>query len=227
MTLDTTDAMAFAEAVTQTAAALSALGDGDDLDVRRARAVGILADPQRALDLQKRGIDPGRPTLGRTGGAVLWLLRDESQLHDIDTFPAAVTCDGLGTISSDLLRSWLADTTLVVRPLLDLHRADAVDRHDPPPWMADLVRLRDPECVFPGCHRGSRACYLDHIEPYVPMAEGGAAGQTSPIGLAPLCRRHHRAKTHTAWDYRYLPDGSYSWTSPRGRTYEPVLSPSG
>ena len=69
----------------------------------------------------------------------------------------------------DVLRSWLADSTILVKPVLDLSRTDGVDPHDPPAWMADLVRLRDPVCVFPGCHRPSRACDLDHIEPYVPI----------------------------------------------------------
>lgn len=126
--------------------------------------------------------------------------------------------DGLGTLSSDLLKNWLADTTLVVRPVLDLNRSDAVDRHDPPLWMADLVRLRDPCCVFPGCRRASRSCDLDHIEAYVPLKRDGPPGQTRPDNLAPLCRRHHRAKTHSRWRYRRDDDGSYHWTSLTGRT---------
>ena len=32
--------------------------------------------------------------------------------------------------------------------------------------------------------------------------------------LAPLCRRHHRAKTTGRWQYRRLPDGTYQWTGP-------------
>jgi hypothetical protein len=45
MRLDTADAEAFDAAVTRGAQALRALGDDDPLDVRRARAVGVLADP--------------------------------------------------------------------------------------------------------------------------------------------------------------------------------------
>jgi hypothetical protein len=85
--------------------------------------------------------------------------------------------------------------------------------------MADLVRLRDPVCVFPGCRRTSRACDLDHIDLYTPLDHGGPPGQTHPDNLAPLCRHHHRAKTHSRWHYRHLPDGSYRWTSPTGRRY--------
>ena len=32
--------------------------------------------------------------------------------------------------------------------------------------------------------------------------------------LAPLCRRHHRAKTTGRWQYRRQPDGTYQWTGP-------------
>ncbi len=227
MTLDTPDAVAFDRAVADTAAALKALGDADDLDVRRAKAVGVLADPQRALDLLTTGTDPGRSPAGSAvkPAATLWLHLDQSALVDLDTFPAPITIDGLGTVSSDLLETWLAGTRLIVRPVLDLRRADAVDAHDPPGWMADLVRLRDRLCVFPGCRRASRACDLDHILEYVPPDDGGPPGQTHPENLAPLCRRHHRAKTHTTWRYRRLPDGSYRWSSPTGRTYTVVPAP--
>ena len=82
--------------------------------------------------------------------------------------------------------------------------------------MAELVRLRDPHCVFPHCHRPARSCDLDHINPYDPT---GPPGQTTPDALAPLCRRHHRAKTHRRWSYQRLSDGTYHWHSPHGTTY--------
>ena len=97
-----------------------------------------------------------------------------------------------------------------------MQRADAVDEHDPPAWMRELVMLRDPHCVFPWCEHDSRACDLDHLEPY---DEEGPPGQTHPDNLAPLCRRHHRCKTSGRWRYRRNSDGSYTWRSPSGRTY--------
>ncbi|HQR26760.1 MAG TPA: hypothetical protein PLP61_06940 [Nocardioides sp.] len=53
---------------------------------------------------------------------------------------------------------------------------------------------------------------LDH-------AVAAGAGVTCPCGLAPLCRRHHRVKTHTAWTYHALEPGSCLWTSPHGYQY--------
>jgi 5-methylcytosine-specific restriction endonuclease McrA len=85
--------------------------------------------------------------------------------------------------------------------------------------MRELVFLRDRHCVFPWCGRDARSCDLDHVTPYVPMDEGGPPGQTNPQNLAPLCRRHHRAKTFTGWTYQRHRDGTYTWTSPHQKHY--------
>ena len=85
--------------------------------------------------------------------------------------------------------------------------------------MREQVILRDRHCVFPWCGRDARQTDLDHIEPYVPLDEGGPPGQTNPQNLAPLCRRHHRAKTFTGWTYQRARDGTYDWTSPHGHTW--------
>ncbi|MGC4112942.1 MAG: HNH endonuclease signature motif containing protein [Nocardioides sp.] len=227
MILDTADAEAFDQTVGQIASILGQLGDPDSLDVRRARAVGILADPQTALDVFTEGQPvPERREPRAPQPATLHLHLDESALSDIDTFPAPIRAEGLRqglcTLSSDLLAMWLADSKVVVRPVIDLNhpeRITPVDRHDPPDLMAEFVRLRDPVCIFPGCQRSSRHCDLDHIEPYVDPDDGGPPGQTHPDALAPLCRGHHRAKTHGGWRYHRLPDGSYAWTSPTGQTF--------
>ena len=85
--------------------------------------------------------------------------------------------------------------------------------------MRELVILRDPACVFPYCDKPARDCDLDHTDAYVEMDDGGPPGQTHPDNLAPLCRRHHRAKTFRGWSYSRNRDGSYTWTGPRGHRY--------
>ena len=200
MTLDTPDAQAFHEAVTIIAAELAAFGDTDDLDVRRARAVGILADPQYAIDMLA-GL-AGTPTHGRTGALDLYLHLTPADLTDGDG-TGAVSIEKLGTITTHLLTDWLARHCAVggrinLRPVLDLNHDWAVDQHDPPAAMREQVILRDAHCVFPGCRRDSRSCDLDHITPYIAMEDGGPPGQTHPGNLAPLCRTHHRIKTHTS-----------------------------
>jgi hypothetical protein len=114
---------------------------------------------------------------------------------------------------------------VTIKPVLDLSRLDAVDAHDPPEWMRDLVTLRDGTCVFPGCTVDARRCDLDHTTPYLPMDEGGPPGQTNPANLACLCRRHHRLKTFTRWRYERAGPGVYRWTNPYGLTYTSQPNP--
>ena len=106
---------------------------------------------------------------------------------------------------------------MTIQPVLDVTSMAAVDQHDPPVRMAAAVRFRDETCIYPRCGRPAERCDLDHIREYVPLEEGGPPGQTSPANLAPLCRRHHRAKTFGRFTYRRLPDGAYQWTLPSGR----------
>ena len=61
LTLDTPDALLFDQTVGRIAHELHHLGDTDTIDVRRARAVGILADPQYALDLMSGREDAAPP----------------------------------------------------------------------------------------------------------------------------------------------------------------------
>jgi hypothetical protein len=129
--------------------------------------------------------------------------------------------DKLGPLLLGRLQSWLRLAgNVTIKPVLDLDphapSIPPVDAHDPPARMAAAVRLRDETCIYPRCGRPAVACDLDHTVEYVPLDQGGPSGQTSPANLAPLCRRHHRAKTFGAFSYRRLDDGSYEWTLPNG-----------
>ena len=132
---------------------------------------------------------------------------------------------GTGPALLSVVAGWAARADrVVVRPVLDPADPDtaatrAVDRHDPPDPMRELVMLRDGQCVFPGCRVDARSCDLDHVVAYVDPDDGGPPGQTSPDNLACLCRRHHRLKTFSGWAYERLLDGSYRWTSPRGQSF--------
>ena len=55
MRLDTLDALHLDDTLADLATSLRRLGDTDSLDVRRAKAVGVLDDPQQALDLLTTG----------------------------------------------------------------------------------------------------------------------------------------------------------------------------
>jgi len=137
----------------------------------------------------------------------------------------AGTVEKLGAATITLIKDWVGHSQVSIQPVLDLGRTDAVDGHEPPAWMRELVILRDGHCVFPWCHHDARSADLDHIDPYVPIDDGGPPGQTHPRNLAPLCRRHHRCKTSGRWRYRRRPDGTYQLSAPHGRTY--LVTPHG
>jgi hypothetical protein len=232
MRLDTLDARNLDDALSDLAQGLKRLGDRDSLDQRRAKAAGILADPQHALDLltghRPTDAAASESTTGRrTGGSSTRTDERSSRtavlhLHvgaDDLAHGTGGTVEGLGTATLALLEEWLHRSDLRILPVLDLSRDDAVDRHDPPHWMRELCSLRDATCVFPHCTVDSRHCDLDHLEEYLPPDEGGPPGQTSARNLAPLCRTHHRLKTHGRWTYKRLDDGGYAWTSPTGHEY--------
>jgi hypothetical protein len=77
--------------------------------------------------------------------------------------------------------------------------------------LTDHVVARDSVCVFRGCARAAQCCDLDHIEAF------DDGGSTAAGNLAPLCRRHHNAKTHGPYRYRRADDGGYHWSDRYGQ----------
>jgi hypothetical protein len=220
--MDTLDAIDLDASVDDLATTIGRLGDQRDLDVRRATALGMLAHPQRALDLvhgEREGAEasdgPPRGLNGSKGTLYLHV-----SVADLATCAGAGHVEKLGPATLELLADWLQRVRgVTVRPVLDPGRDDAIDQHDPSPWMREAVMLRDQHCVFPGCTVAARGCDLDHVEAYVSPDDGGPPGQTSPSRLACLCRRHHRMKTFAGWRYHRLESGDYEWHSPLGRSY--------
>ena len=107
----------------------------------------------------------------------------------------------------------------MVKPVIDLNGHVHVAQYEVPDRMAEASVLVDVTCVFPFCTRPARGCRpgehdadCDHITPYGP--DGPPCGN-----LAPLCRRHHRLKTHGRWRYAVVERGSYLWTSPLGLSF--------
>ncbi|MGH3508781.1 MAG: DUF222 domain-containing protein [Nocardioidaceae bacterium] len=224
---DEADALGFDTMLTTVADQLARLGDADKLDVRRAKALGWLADPHAALDLFTRDPDVVQP-------AAIRPPRPKATLHvhvslaDLATRSGrpesgVARVEGIGPVTLQKAREWLdrggVAASLRLSPVLDLHGTEAVDSYEVPDRIAETVLLRTPCCPFPYCPNTSRRKDLDHITDYVDPDEGGPPGQTGPANLAGLCRRHHRVKTHGHWDYTMPEPGIYSWRSPTGRRY--------
>lgn len=173
----------------------------------------------------------GQPRQARQARQALKLYVHTS-LADLVTLAAGkgevtvAEVERFGPITSDLLKTWLDRTRVTVTPVLDLADAQWSPRHDPPPRMREQVVLRHRGCVFPYCGRDARSADLDHVEPWDPDHPRDPAvpgdptdpSGTTPDNLAPLCRRHHRAKTHGRWRYEALPD---PFTDPTGDPANP------
>ena len=226
--LDLADALDLDAAVTAGAEPLKALGSTDSLDVRRAAAVGDLARRQHTLDLNTdhrtmHDDDSGEPAgaaprrQGAAGRVVRAPLRRRRHRP-----PARRVRPGGEHRGSGHRR---ADPDLVRQPRHPGHR-EAGDRprtttSTSTPTrcrgrLAEAAALIDPTCVFPWCTRPARRADCDHIDAARPPAHDGP---TCSCNLAPLCRRHHRVKTHGGWTYTAVERGTYLWTKPARAQY--------
>ncbi len=222
-------------------AVLGALGDGSSRNVRRARAVGVLADPQYAIDLATAATTPtvdGPAKVKRTAASPVFHLHTSCRCATQTASSEAagsvfgpvtrVQAEGLhswrpGPVPTAAVERWLAGLTPGTRiettRVVDLAEQIAVDAYEHPAALARQVAERDHTCAFPWCGRQGASYDLDHIDPYVPPDDGGPPGQTSTSNTARLCRYHHRVKTHGHWRYRRTGPTAVTWTSPQGRTY--------
>ncbi len=206
--LDLADALDLEQAVAELAAQLKDLGSEDSLDVRRAAAVGELA---------RAPADPRPDRLPR------WLRRLRSnRLETTTTVRGGRSCStstspeqpskasagtarleqGNQLITAGQVRDWCHTAgNITVKPVIDLEAHDPIDSPEVPERHAEHTTVRDKTCVFPWCSRPARRCDTDHT---IAAARGGP---TCPCNLAPLCRRHHRIKTHGHWTYTTLEPG--------------------
>ena len=219
--LDAADALDLETALADRAHELKLLGSTDTLPVRRAAALGDLARLQSTLTLSEtEGVDDdGHPVRLPARRAVV--LR----VHVAD---AAVTGTSTGTgydparhgiarldnthqpVMASQVRSWCHTAgTVTVRPVLDLGAHLHADSYESTGDLREQTLLRDQTCVFPRCTRPARACDHEHCIPW-------PQGTTCSANQAPMCRRHHRHKTHLGWSYETLTPGVYLWTSPHG-----------
>ena len=93
--------------------------------------------------------------------------------------------------------------------------------HDAGVKLRHLSQVRHATCTSPICRRPAAQCDLEHNTPYE------AGGRTCRCNTGPKCRHDHRLKQHPKWKVDQLPDGTFSWTTPSGRTYttEPTRYP--
>ena len=234
---DWADLSAFDETVARLAEAIKDHPDHPEcahlsLDERRSVALGIIADPQRAQAILD-GVVGTTPTRRRELVADLNLTDAHLTMAD----PVVLDAD-LKAWLTQTIATWTGrpDTTLKIRPIrhcgglaggctacpghidCDNHSTHALSDYTPSELDKKIVELHARRCVHPYCPRAARHSDCDHIVPWDPDNPG--RGPTCPTcNLAPLCRHHHRLKTHAGWRYWKLDPTTYLWQDPHGLLY--------
>ena len=86
--------------------------------------------------------------------------------------------------------------------------------HDPGVKLRHLSQVRHATCTSPVCRRPAGHCDFEHNTPYE------AGGRTCLCNGGPKCRHDHRLKQQPGWKVDQLPDGTFRWTTPSGRSYD-------
>lgn len=215
--LDAADAVALDETLSDLANALVALGDSSPVAHRRAKALGLLAEPERAANL----LAGHRPGPSQRATKVFVHLPAGSVIDGAD---GIADVEGVGTLTRGRLIEFLGTGRVTVQPVVDHSQLPAVDSYAVPPLLAEAVRQRHQVEAFPWSRRDARSCELDHTVPYNQHPPPGAE-QTRLDNLAPLGKRVHRAKTHGGWRLRQLEEGLLLWTLLKGYRY--LVTPRG
>ena len=113
---------------------------------------------------------------------------------------------------AEAVREWCgrSDRALTVVPVHDLEDHARVEQYEIRGRMRQRQELAHPTCVFPWRSRPSHRCDLDH------RVAHDAGGASCDCNLAPLCRRHHRLKTHRGYRYTLVEPGTFLWSTPHG-----------
>lgn len=220
-------------------------GSQESEQVRRAEALGLLANPALALQMLQASLldelpaDPtstegGCPAAGQPGHTCGAVTVDPAKLapqahlvvhvtdEQLRTGDGVARSNQLGPQLIGWVKETLAGCRITVRPTIDLDGMAPADAYEVPARMREAVALRNPTSVFPHSSRPSHGLDLDHT---VPFDRAGPPGQTRPGNLGPLSRRQHRAKTHAGWQATQPHPGVFLWKSPHGIIA--VTTPSG
>lgn len=215
--LDTADAQQLEATVAALAKILAAEGDSESLDVRRAKALGILATPDKAAALLTGDATTAKKYRPR---ANVFLHLSEEAVTGASV--GVARCETMGPITKNQLAELFGTHHITITPVVRTGGDEpAVDSYEIPERIRRAVRLRDVCEVFPYSARSARRLDLDHTIPFVP----GVPVQTRPGNLGPLTRGVHRAKTAGRWRLRQPRPGIFWWRSSTGQRYR--VGPSG
>ena len=171
VTGDTLDLTTFHDLVCEQAAQLKALGDTDTLEVRKAKAVGVIANRQAALDLgtllghdepvtrpsrrqprAARGQDQALPPPDTDRPARA--RRPRQRTRDGSGFG---TVERFGPATIARIKDWAGRSRVTIQPVLDMARTDAVDAARPTRLDAGTGHPARPALRVPVVHPGRQS----------------------------------------------------------------------
>ena len=205
----------FDATLTQVAHRLDQAHAGEPFAARRARALGVLADPVRAAALLAGTPEAALPESRHGVHLVVHTTRETlTGVNEVARLETPTGGAGRPVLAQQVA-TWCGQpgARIKVTEVIDLTAPVTVDRYEVGPRLRTRMTLQHPTCAFPWCSRPARACDADHVIPH------NRGGPTSDDNLAPLCRRHHRLKTKTPWTYQTLDPGTWLWSDPHGLTY--------
>ncbi|WP_434080772.1 DUF222 domain-containing protein [Sanguibacter sp. Z1732] len=185
----------------------------------------VFSTSEEAPPARGRGRHDGSPlnpgevltpfTLGTVGGARAQIRITVPLSTLMGTSNDAGDLEGYGPVPAEVARAFAAGGTwkrLVTDPLTNRALDVTAKRYEPPPWLREQVITNQPFCVAPGCNVQARHADLDHGVPF-------PHGPTAEWNLHPLCRQHHRLKTHAGFTHNSPTPGVHEWTTPTGHRY--------
>lgn len=206
----------------ESADVLASLGDADDLDARRVKAVAILADPLQAVALMdafarwRANDEAGDPP------EIVWpAIMPGVTLH-VHTYAGSeptgtARAEGHGPITEDWVREHLGrHVHFTIRPVVDLAGQAPVDAYEIPDRHREAVHLMTPADTFPWGVNTDRRQQVDHTEA---LRHRGPPGQSRVGNYGPMTTFSHHIKTHDAWQVRQPFPGIDLWRDPYGATY--------
>ena len=206
--LDTKDALSLESTIQMVADQLANDGDQADVDTRRARALGMLADPSSVIALAENTV----------AGSSAFTPKTQVYVHmhvdNLDDRENLARVELLGPVLISQVGDITKGSHVKLTPVI--HCGDigtTVDSYEIPDRIRRQVIAADPYDVFPWASTPSRNLDLDHTIPYKP----GESGQTRPDNLGPLSRKAHRIKTHCDWYLTQPQLGVYIWESAAGQ----------
>lgn len=211
-------------------------------DERRARALGLLADPLAAAQLLAQAPLPLSATVpnadstdpqARVGtDRVVPQVGKQSTAHTVQTVNLVVRL-GRGDLGRtggewgrfgpqtraalEELLAHAGTATVRVQPVIDLNEPIAVRTYRPSPRLAAAVRLRDGREIFPWSNRrAADSLTADGLD--LDHTTPWPTGPTALDNLGLLSRTTHRAVTHGGFTVEQVTNGVFRWTTPTGQT---------